>query len=54
MQPKESKSNSHFNISLIKSALRIVGCYFLFFTNFQIAAILFFVAELLGIAEEIF
>jgi hypothetical protein len=52
MQPKESKSNSHFNISLAKSGLRIVACYFLFFSNLESAAILFFVAELLGIAEE--
>jgi len=54
MEPKESKSNSHFNISLAKSALRIVACYFLYFTNFETAAVLFCVAELLGIAEEIF
>ena len=54
MEPKESKSNSHFNISLVKSALRIIACYFLFFTNFPVAAALLFVAEILGIAEEIF
>ena len=54
MEPKESKSNSHFNISLAKSGLRIVACYFLYFTNLETAAILFFVAEILGIAEEIF
>jgi hypothetical protein len=54
MEPKESKSNSHFNISIAKSALRIVACYFLYFTNLQVAAVLFFVAEILGIAEEIF
>jgi hypothetical protein len=54
MQPKESKSNSHFVISIIKSAIRIVACYYLFFFNLPIAATLFCVAEILGIFEEIF
>jgi len=54
MQPKESKSNSHFTISIIKSAIRIVGCYFMFFYNLPVAATLFCVAEILGIFEEIF
>lgn len=54
MQPKESKSNSHFKISLIKSFLRLVGCYFLFYSEFSIAAILLFIAEILGVAEEIY
>jgi len=52
MEPKESKSNSHFNISLAKSGLRIVACYFLFFTNLETAAILFFVAEILGFSKN--
>jgi hypothetical protein len=54
MQPKESKSNSHFWISLIKSVLRIGACYFLFNEQFGNAAIVLGLAEVLGIAEEIF
>jgi len=54
MQPKESKSNTHFRISIVKSALRIIGCYYLFFLNLPTAAILFCIAEILGIFEEIF
>ena len=54
MEPKESKSNSHFNISLAKSGLRIVACYFLFNGDLQSSALLFVLAEGLGIAEEIF
>lgn len=53
MEPKESKSNSHFRISLFKSALRFGACYFLFFEQFGNAAILFGLAEVLGILEEL-
>ena len=54
IQPKESKSNSHFYISIVKSGLRFGACYALFFQNFVGSAILFALAEVLGIAEEIF
>jgi hypothetical protein len=54
MQPKESKTNTHFWISLFKSGLRFGACYTLFFQNFAGSAILFGLAEVLGIAEEIF
>lgn len=54
MEPKESKSNSHFWISLIKSGIRFGGCFSLFYGNLQGAAILLAIAESLGIAEEIF
>jgi hypothetical protein len=54
IQPKESKSNSHFWISLFKSVLRFGACYFLFFEQFGNTAILLGLAETLGIAEEIF
>jgi hypothetical protein len=54
MQPKESKTNSHFWISLVKSGLRFGACYFLFFDQIGNAAILFALAEVLGVAEEIF
>lgn len=53
MQPKESKSNSHFRISIIKSIIRIVACYFLSISNLPVAASLFGLAEVLGILEEI-
>lgn len=49
---------SHFSISMVKSIIRIIACIILFFTtkdNFvAIFSILFFVAEGLGIAEELF
>lgn len=54
MQQKESKTNSHFWISLFKSVLRLVACYFLFNEQFGNAAITLGLAEVLGIAEEIF
>ena len=54
MQPKESKSNSHFWISLFKSGIRFAACYFLFTQQFGLSAILFGLAETLGVAEEIF
>ncbi len=54
IQPKESKTNNHFYISLTKSALRFGACYGLFVGDLFTAAALFAVAEVLGIAEEIF
>ena len=54
MQGKESKTNTHFRISIIKSIIRIVGCGFLFSYGLWLPAILLGVAEFLGIAEEIF
>lgn len=42
----------HKYISFIKSGLRIVACCFLAYYEIQAAAILFAVAELLGVAEE--
>lgn len=54
MQKKESKTNSHFWISLFKSVLRIGACYFLFNEQFGNTAIVLGLAEVLGIAEEIF
>ena len=43
----------HRTISFVKSALRIVACYFLAYYDLQIAAGLLAAAELLGIAEEL-
>ena len=53
MQPKESKSNRHFTISLIKSAIRISAGINLSIGNFWWAGILLVIAEVLGIAEEL-
>ena len=46
-------AKKHQIISFIKSGLRIVACYFLAYYDFQYAAILLAVAEVLGIAEEL-
>ena len=54
MQEKESKTNTHFWISLIKSGIRFGACYSLFQGRFEVSAILFGLAEVLGVAEEIF
>lgn len=54
MQEKESKTNSHFWISLIKSGIRIGACFFLFQGKIESAAVLLGLAEVLGIAEEVF
>ena len=43
----------HRTISFVKSGLRIVACGFLAYYDIQIAAGLFLLAELLGIAEEL-
>ena len=44
---------NHLKISLIKSVVRVVACYFLAYCNFQLAAGLLAFAEALGIAEEL-
>ena len=54
IQPKESNSKSHFYISVVKSGFRLGACYSLFYGNLVGAAVLFGIAEILGIAEEIF
>ena len=43
----------HRTISFVKSGLRIAACYFLAYYDFQYAAGLLAVAEVLGIAEEL-
>lgn len=52
-QEKGSGARKHFQISLVKSIVRIVGCGFLFFGEYLYAALLLGVAEVLGIYEEI-
>ena len=46
-------ARKHKYISFAKSGLRIVACGFLAYYDVQIAAGLFLLAELLGIAEEL-
>jgi hypothetical protein len=53
MQPKESKTNWHFKISLFKSCLRIVAGAAMIKGEFIPAGALFILAEVLGILEEL-
>jgi len=53
MQPKESKSNRHFNISMAKSTVRGIACICLMTEHMWYAGGLLLIAELLGIAEEL-
>ena len=53
MEQKESKSNKHFVISIIKSGVRIVAGVTLTFGYIATAGILLVTAEILGIAEEL-
>jgi len=52
MQPKESKTNWHFQISLAKSCLRIMAGIALIRGELLNAGTLLIVAEVLGIVEE--
>jgi hypothetical protein len=54
MQEKESKTNTHFWISLIKSVVRIGAGFALVYGTLYQAGGLLIIAEALGIAEEIF
>jgi len=53
MQPKESKSNKHFKISILKSGIRIFACTALILKDIVLAGYLFFIAECFGIIEEL-
>jgi len=53
MQPKESKSNRHFHISLVKSFLRIAAGVALILGSVVNAGILLMIAEVGGILEEL-
>lgn len=53
MEPKESNSNKHFKISVIKSGLRLFGCAAGMIGGLFTMACFFFVAEILGIIEEL-
>ena len=51
VQPKDT-SKRHFWASMIKSITRLGACAALFTGDYATAAIMFFTAELLGIAKE--
>ena len=53
MQPKESKTNWHFRISVFKSILRIFAGTALMSEYMVTAGCFFIVAEILGIIEEL-
>lgn len=53
MQPKESKTNWHFRISIAKSVIRILAGTSLIVGDIVVAGILLIGAELLGILEEL-
>lgn len=53
MQEKESKTNSHFWQSLVKSASRIIACYMLYHGDLKLSATFFAIAEVFGITEEL-
>ena len=50
---KHPDAKKHKYVSFAKSAIRIIACGFLAYYEIQTAAILFAVAELLGVAEEL-
>ena len=52
IQPKDT-SKGHFYISIVKSAFRIAAGVTLAFGVFGVAGVLFVIAELLGIVEEV-
>jgi hypothetical protein len=54
MQPKESNSKTHFYISLIKSGFRIGAGFTLVYGDLMFGGVLLIIAEVLGVAEEIF
>jgi len=53
MQVKESKTNWHFYISLIKSGFRIGAGFVLILENVGLSGVLLILAEILGILEEL-
>jgi hypothetical protein len=50
---KHPDARKHQAISFIKSGFRLGACFALAYYEIQLAAILFAIAELLGIAEEL-
>jgi hypothetical protein len=52
MEPKDV-SKKHFYISMVKSGIRIVAGGALIFADLWLAGVLFIMAEVLGIVEEL-
>jgi uncharacterized membrane protein YdfJ with MMPL/SSD domain len=52
IQPKDPSKN-HFNVSMIKSAVRILAFLFLIYGSFIMAGLLLIAAEILGVVEEL-
>lgn len=52
VQPKDP-SKGHFYVSLVKSFLRILAGLGLIYSSFVVAGILFILAEVLGVVEEL-
>jgi hypothetical protein len=53
MQPKESHTNWHFYISLVKSGFRFGAGFALIFGKVALSGALLILAEILGILEEL-
>lgn len=53
MQEKESKTNWHFWISIVKSCVRIAAGLALMNGHIKVAGLLLVSAEVLGIVEEL-
>lgn len=49
----QNSSLTHYNVSMAKSALRVLAGVSLVFSSLIIAGLLLIVAELLGVVEEI-
>ena len=57
MQPKESKSNRHFTISILKSGVRVFAGIILAtsgIAGIKVVGVLLVVAEMLGVAEVLY
>ena len=52
-QVEQPDARKHQVISFVKSGFRLGACFALAYYEIQVAAILFAIAELLGIAEEL-
>lgn len=50
---KGTDMKGHFIASMVKSGIRIAGCYFLITQQFVMAGVMLAVAEFVGILEEL-
>jgi len=53
MQKKESKTNWHFGISIVKSGIRIMAGITLINDQVLLAGVLLILAEVFGVIEEL-